>query len=193
MADKNSHYIFCDIEFHSGGKTYCYIADEDSFKVGDMVLVPVGEENKEVPVKIVGINCYAESECPYPIDKAKHIIGKAIDSELYENKSIGSNHEFIKTDGATLGAFNLEFHDDGSVDITQADYDVDFYGGMDVEATYTLDKENVSKLVDYLKKNHSGSLYDMMAKEFGKCFEIKSFLKACQDNGIKYTQFVWID
>ena len=28
-------YIFCDVEFDPGGKTYCYLADDDSYEVGD--------------------------------------------------------------------------------------------------------------------------------------------------------------
>ena len=62
---------------------------------------------------------------------------------------------------------------------------------MDVEAIYTLDKENVQKLKECLQRNHKGKLKNTMVEEFGRCFEKKSFSKLCEEYGIEYEPFVW--
>ncbi len=79
-----SDYIFCDVEFEPGGKTYCYLADDDSFKVGDTVLVPAGSDNHEALVRIVDKNYYSTENAPFPVEKAKYII-KRIDEDEIED------------------------------------------------------------------------------------------------------------
>ena len=86
----SSDHIFCDVEFEPGGKTYCYLADDDSYEVGDTVLVPAGADNHEAVVRIVDKNYYTEENAPYPVDIAKHIISRVdeddIDSYLLSTK-----------------------------------------------------------------------------------------------------------
>jgi hypothetical protein len=100
-----------------------------------------------------------------------------------------------KREGSIIanGAFTLKERVDGSIQITQEDYSVGTFGEMDVEANYTLDKENAQKLRDYLRKSYSERLKSMMTEEFGRYFEKKSFSKVCDDNGIIYKSFVWLD
>lgn len=186
-------YIICDVEFYPGGKTYCYIADDDSYNVDDMVLVPAGKDNHEAVVKIVAKNVYAAKDSPFPTDKTKHIICHVDEDDLDKYKNVVSKPEVIETENGALGSIYLEEQEDGSLKITQADYNVSFYGGMDVEAIYTLDKENVQKLKERLRRNHKGNLENMMVEEFGRCFEKKSFSKFCEENGIENEPFVWID
>ena len=73
---REGEIIFCDVSFEEGGKTYCYIADTDEFCVGDLVVVPAGADNHKAVVTIEAINYYTEDKAPFPVDKAKHIIGK---------------------------------------------------------------------------------------------------------------------
>jgi len=81
---RKSDYIFCDVVFEEGCKTYCYIADDDSYEVDDMVLVTADKDNHEAIVRIVDKNYYTAENAPFPVDKAKHIIRLVEDSEIEE-------------------------------------------------------------------------------------------------------------
>lgn len=81
---RTSDYIFCDVEFEAGGKTYCYLADDDSYEVNDTVLVPAGPDNHEALVRIVAKNYYSAEDAPFPVDKAKHIIKRIDEDEIEE-------------------------------------------------------------------------------------------------------------
>lgn len=73
---REGEIVFCDVSFEEGGKTYCYIADTDDFCLGDLVLVPAGEDNEEKIVRIEAINYFTEDKAPFPVEQAKHIIRK---------------------------------------------------------------------------------------------------------------------
>ena len=187
------NYIYCDVEFTPGGTTYCYIADDDMYEVNDTVLVPVGKDNNEILARIINKNYYIDENVPFPVDKTKHIICRVDEEDIDKYTKTDLKTEFIETETATLGSFSLEERSDGSIQITQTDYDVQFYDGMDVEATYTLNKDNADKLKSYLRTKHKGNLENMLVEEFGRCFEKASFSKICDENGIKFESFVWID
>ena len=80
----STDYIFCDVEFEPGGKTYCYLADDDTYEVGDTVLVPAGHDNHEALVRIVDKNYYSKENAPFPVDKAKWIIKRIDEDEIDE-------------------------------------------------------------------------------------------------------------
>ena len=69
-------YIFCNVMFENGGRTYCYLADSDDYRVGDLVVVPAGPDNHEVVVSIESIEYYSKRKAPFPVKKAKHILRK---------------------------------------------------------------------------------------------------------------------
>lgn len=156
-----------------------------------MVLVPAGKDNHEAVVKIVAKNVYPEQDSPFHTDKTKHIICHVDEDDLDKYKNVISKPEIIETETGALGSFYLDEQEYGSLKITQADYNVSYYDGMDVEAIYTLDKENVQKLKECLQRNHKGKLKNTMVEEFGRCFEKKSFSKLCEEYGIEYEPFVW--
>lgn len=81
---RQSDYIFCDVEFEPDGKTYCYLAADDSYEKNDIVLVPAGKDNHEAIVRIVDKNYYQAKDAPFPVDKAKHIIRRVDEEELEE-------------------------------------------------------------------------------------------------------------
>ena len=81
---RTSDYIFCDVEFEAGGKTYCYLADDDSYEMNDTVLGPAGPDNHEALVRIVAKNYYSAEDAPFPVDKAKHIIKRIDEDEIEE-------------------------------------------------------------------------------------------------------------
>ena len=72
---RKGEIIFCDVIFEEGGKTCTYIADTDDFCVGDLVVVPAGAFDRKAVGRIEGIHYLTEEKAPFPIEKAKHIIG----------------------------------------------------------------------------------------------------------------------
>lgn len=69
-----SDYIFCSATFEENGKPYYYLADEDHYKVGDLVEVTSGYDGHTSIVRIEKIEYFSEEDAPYPIEKMKHIV-----------------------------------------------------------------------------------------------------------------------
>jgi len=79
---KTNDYIFCSVEFSESGKSYYYITEDDTLKSGDVVSVPVGNDGRTAIATIVNIEYFPEDKVPFPLDKAKSIIGKCTEDEL---------------------------------------------------------------------------------------------------------------
>lgn len=77
MADKTI-YTYCGVKLPFSGRPYSFRTDDDSLKIGDTVIVPVGEENKEMEGIIVSIGQYARIGVPFPVEKTKFIIRRII-------------------------------------------------------------------------------------------------------------------
>lgn len=60
-------------------QAYSYITDDETIKVGDMLIVPVGKEQKEMNGNVVSVCECLRSEAPFPVEKAKKIIKKITD------------------------------------------------------------------------------------------------------------------
>jgi hypothetical protein len=70
--------IVLGVQFADFGKKYNYLADSDSYHVGDYVDVPVGPTNEPKSSLVVDILYpQTESQLPYPISKTKHVLGKS--------------------------------------------------------------------------------------------------------------------
>ena len=191
---RKSDYIFCDVSYENGGKTYCYISDDDSIEIDDMVLVPVGKDNKEKKAYVVKKDYYSYDDAPYPVEQTKHIIRKIDKSEIDNYMVEGRSPEgFIKTETGDLGSFKINRQEDGTIKITQEDYDVECFDGMCVEVTYTLNSANAQKLFEILRQRHQGTLEDMMVEEFGIALEKQSFSAFCGEREIEYETFTWYD
>jgi len=80
---RESELVFCNVKFHEGLSTYCYLAPSDAYEVGDCVIVPVGDDNHEEVAIIDSIEYHTAEDAPYPIDKIKSIIGKHVKGRLY--------------------------------------------------------------------------------------------------------------
>ena len=78
----HSDYIYCSVIFDEGYKEYYYIADDDSIKVGDYVVVPVGKDYHTAVVKVVDIEYFSKEDVPLPIEKTKHILRKCMDEDF---------------------------------------------------------------------------------------------------------------
>ncbi len=79
---RKSEYIFCSVTFDESYKSYYYLTDDDSIEIGDFVLVPVGNNNRETVVKVVNIEYFSEENVPLPIKKTKRIIRKCADKDF---------------------------------------------------------------------------------------------------------------
>ena len=76
---RNSEYIFCSVILDEGCKSYYYLTDDSSIKVGDLVIVPAGKDNQEKVVEVVNIEYFSAENVPLPIEKTKQIICKCED------------------------------------------------------------------------------------------------------------------
>lgn len=56
-------------------RTYFYALREDNIKPGDMVFVPVGNDNIQRVAKVVSVETFSLDRLPLPIDKLKTVIG----------------------------------------------------------------------------------------------------------------------
>ncbi len=65
------------VRFLGNSTYYHYLADTDSYKESDKVIVPTGENNTETVGEIYYINYYEIDDVPYPVEKLKYIIRKA--------------------------------------------------------------------------------------------------------------------
>jgi len=90
---KADEYIFCSVQFGEDSKSYYYLADDDTFAIGDFVIVPVGDDGHSAIVEIVNIEYFQEDKVPFPIDKVKTITRKcsATDFEVYRKSGIYEN------------------------------------------------------------------------------------------------------
>lgn len=75
-ATDKTVYNFCSVVFNSANQPYTYLTGELTVKIGDTVVVPVGNEGKEVVATIVSTSQHMRLTAPYPVDKAKKIIKK---------------------------------------------------------------------------------------------------------------------
>ena len=87
--------------------------------------------------------------------------------------------------------FILIEKEDGGIELSYEDYDVEMLGGNDYEVIYSINSENTKKLRSYLSKKHTGNLEEMIAEEFGISLDKKSFAKMCNDEGISYRLFTY--
>lgn len=79
---RTTDYIYCSVVFEEGQKSYYYLTEDDSIKIGDFVLVPAGKDNHEVVVEVVNIEYFREDNVPLPIEKTKRIIRKCMDEDF---------------------------------------------------------------------------------------------------------------
>lgn len=70
----DDEYIFVNVLFEGGGKTYCYLCDDDLIQDGDEVLVPVGRDGELKSVIVDSVELHTANDAPFPIDKCKKVV-----------------------------------------------------------------------------------------------------------------------
>ncbi|MCC8073117.1 MAG: hypothetical protein LIO62_03200 [Clostridiales bacterium] len=76
--DKNI-YIYCGVKLPFSERPYSFRTDDSSIKIGDTVVVPVGEDENEMQGTVVSVGHYARIGVPFPLEKTKFILRKVID------------------------------------------------------------------------------------------------------------------
>lgn len=71
----NTKVIYLSVEFSEGGKTYYYQTTDETIKVGDKVVVPVGSSDEKI-VTVVEVESFSVDEVPMPLNRVKGIIEK---------------------------------------------------------------------------------------------------------------------
>ena len=79
---KPVHSIVCSVVFGGGGKSYCYLTEDDTLRLGDSVLVPVRSAGETAIAEIVKIESFAEEDAPLPLEKMKTVIRKCTDEDF---------------------------------------------------------------------------------------------------------------
>lgn len=74
ITDDKNIYTICGVSFPHAAHPYHYRTEITALKIGDTVLVPVGD--KEAEGTIISIGQYMRQAAPFPIDKMKTIIRK---------------------------------------------------------------------------------------------------------------------
>lgn len=75
VKQEHTYYNWCEVMFGEyDTKRYSYFNKDDSIKIGDKVVVPVGKDNKEQTATVVNFWRLAEEKLPFPADKTKWII-----------------------------------------------------------------------------------------------------------------------
>lgn len=87
MLNDKTIYTYCGVKLPFSINPYSFRTDDSSLKIGDTVIVPLGEENKETQGIIVSIGQYSRIGAPYPPEKTKFILRKKPenDTKKYEN------------------------------------------------------------------------------------------------------------
>lgn len=85
---KRDDYIFCSVEFNEKGKSYYYVTEDDTLKIGDKVVVAVGDESHLAIAKSIRIDYFPEDQVPFPINRTKPILRKCTKDELHPPQPI---------------------------------------------------------------------------------------------------------
>lgn len=69
-------YYYCAVVYEDNPYPYHYRIEDTTLKIGDKVVVPVGNQNAEQVAEIVSIEQHSRLTVPYPIEKTKFVIKK---------------------------------------------------------------------------------------------------------------------
>lgn len=75
MSD-DTVYTYCGVVLENSSRVYAYRTDDESIKVGDVVIVPVGPDNQEANGIVVSVGQYRRVAAPYPVERTKFVLRK---------------------------------------------------------------------------------------------------------------------
>ena len=71
-------YTYCGVLVPISTRPYSFRTDDDTIRIGDTVIVPIGPNNEKMEGTVVSIGQYARLGVPYPVEKTKKIIRKKV-------------------------------------------------------------------------------------------------------------------
>jgi hypothetical protein len=74
--DDKKVYTYCGVLLPFSSRPYSFRTEDRTIGIGDTVIVPTGENEKEVEGKVVSVGQYLRVSVPYPVEKTKLIIRK---------------------------------------------------------------------------------------------------------------------
>ena len=81
-----SYYQFCNVQFKEDGAAYAYLTGGISLKVGDFVVVPIGDHQAEKLARVTEVFVCSTQNAPYPPEKAKFVLRKSERTAFPERK-----------------------------------------------------------------------------------------------------------
>lgn len=72
-------YTYCGVLLPFANYPYSYRTEDETIKIGDTVVVPVGKDGNEMNGEVVSVGHYSRLGVPYPVEKTKMIIKKIED------------------------------------------------------------------------------------------------------------------
>lgn len=69
-------YYYCAVVYEDNPYPYHYRIEDTTLKIGDKVVVPVGNQNTERIAEIVSFEQHSRLTVPYPVEKTKFVIRK---------------------------------------------------------------------------------------------------------------------
>jgi predicted Mrr-cat superfamily restriction endonuclease len=75
-ADDKSIYTYCGVLLKFSKRPYSFRTEDETIKIGDRVIVPVGDDEEKMIGVVASIIKYTEAAVPYPLQKTKFIIKK---------------------------------------------------------------------------------------------------------------------
>lgn len=80
------------IKFNPSSRTYSYLCDDNTIREGDFVYV----EGQNIALQVYKIEYFTEQTAPFPVNKMKHVLCKAIDVENDNTSEQFSHDEVIE-------------------------------------------------------------------------------------------------
>ena len=79
-----TEYTYCYVIPEGQTRGYSYISEIDDLQTGDIVIIPFGTDNREVFGKVSSVRRVTARKAPYPPEKTKRILRKAVSEEQFE-------------------------------------------------------------------------------------------------------------
>lgn len=70
----NTVYKFCAVLFQNSSAPYTYLCELNDVKIGDFVVVPVGNKNREAVAQIISLSQHTTATAPLEIKNAKKVL-----------------------------------------------------------------------------------------------------------------------
>lgn len=77
IVDDKTIYTYCGVMLPHSKHPYSYRTDDPQIKVGDVVIVPVGNKGEEVSGTVVSVGQYTRAAVPYPVEETRFVIRKS--------------------------------------------------------------------------------------------------------------------